>query len=625
MCAIAGLLTFNSPQDCINSLTAMTNAQRHRGPDGGGIELVNKQSPTIGFGHRRLAIIDLSDAGYQPMYDRDGDCWLTFNGEIYNYQVLRQRLLTEGYSFQSETDSEVILKAYIAWGDKFIGQLQGMFAFSIWDARQSRLILARDPLGIKPLYYWGDGAEFAFASEVRALLASRLMRRQLCYTTLRAYLLYGSVQEPNTLIKDIRSIPPGYVLIWEESQVRMQQFWQLPDCNAIRAVSENELHELLRGELIGAIRRQLVADVPLGAFLSGGIDSTAIVALMRQVTDRVKTFSIIFDEKEYDEREYSRNAAKYIGTEHSELVITGDIVRQNLPLALGAFDQPSMDGINTYFVSKITREAGVTVALSGVGGDELFGGYSGYYKPLLFERIANYLGFLPSFVRHGLAGSIMPFAHKEGVRRGVEMLKSVRHPYFLTRQVFSTEQVKQLLIPNVERGLSGWEDRFDALEKETANYDPVNRASSLEIQTYMLSTLLRDTDQMSMAHALEVRVPLIDQQLVQTLFSLPGKYKLDAIYPKPLLTRPLEDLVPHETIFRPKQGFSFPFASWLRMEMEQETKDQFVGRTDTETFPFRAAALAELWKQFEVGNVQWSRVWSVYVLINWLRMHQISV
>ncbi|MCB9433786.1 MAG: asparagine synthase (glutamine-hydrolyzing) [Ardenticatenaceae bacterium] len=625
MCGIAGLLTFNSPQNCIHSLTAMTNAQRHRGPDGGGIELVNKQYPTIGFGHRRLAIIDLSEAGYQPMLDVDTGNWLTFNGEIYNYRMLRQRLLSLGQTFQSKTDSEVILKAYAQWGDDFVEFLEGMFAFAIWDVSRQRLILARDPLGIKPLYYWAVQQDIMFASEVRAMLASGLVDRRLSHSALYSYLLYGSVQEPNTLVQGVQSLPPGNILVWEQGQTKMHSYWQLPMPQGDTMLTKPALWDETREYLEHAVSTQLVSDVPLGAFLSGGIDSTAIVALMRKKTELVKTFSVVFSEDAYDERAYARIAARHIGTAHTELPLTGQIVREELPNALSAFDQPSMDGINTYFVSKVTREAGITVALSGVGGDELFGGYSGYAKSLLLEKWGSLLQRLPAPIRAFSAGMLTRFPQRELARRGAELFLSKRHPYFLTRQVFSQQQISQLLEPMFKDELGCWSDRLYRLERETAVYDPINRAAALELQTYMLSTLLRDTDQMSMAHALEVRVPLIDQQLVQYLFTLPGHYKLENHYPKPLLTHPLKDLLPEKCVFRPKQGFTLPFETWLRQGLQDEIKAQFTGATNQIIMPFQAKALANLWISFEMQQISWSRIWSIYTLSHWLREHQIEL
>lgn len=625
MCGIAGLVSYEqSIEECCERVQLMTKAQQHRGPDGSGVEAIQNQKPAVVFGHRRLAIIDLSSAGYQPMLDQVTGNWLAFNGEIYNYQSLRHELIHKGAIFHSHTDSEVILKSYAMWGDSFIQRLEGMFAFAIWDRWQRRLLLARDPLGIKPLYYHFTPQNMVFASEVRALLSAKLVERRLSLPDLYGYLSYGSVQEPGTLIQGIHSLPPGHILTWQDRKLNKQRFWQLP-AHMNGQYPAEDLDRQLKDLLTNAVTSQLVADVPLGAFLSGGIDSTSIVALMRQQTNQVKTFSIVFNESAYDERRYAQLAAKQIGTDHTELLVDSQTVLRNLPSALAAFDQPSMDGLNTYFVSKVTREAGITVALSGVGGDELFAGYSGYHKPLLLERWGNALAVFPAFARRTGSYILRLLPERELIRRGVDLLLTNDHPYFLARRVFSSQQIASLLYPEVHYESAGWYLRMKGLEGETAVYDPINRASALELQTYMLSTLLRDTDQMSMSHALEVRVPLLDQQLVQYLLSIAGQFKLVNKEPKPLLTRPLKNMLPIECIYRPKQGFTFPFAYWLRQHLQDEIKEMLLSPDPISQQLFNIPTFNNLWQGFKIGQISWSRIWSLFVLNHWLAAHAISL
>lgn len=627
MCGVVGLLHNNdSAEQHIERLQAMSQALQHRGPDDTGFQVVNQGGPLALFGHRRLAIIDLSPAGHQPMCDPATGNWITFNGEIYNYQALRQELQHQGHTFQSQTDTEVILKAFAAWGLESIPRLRGIFAFGLWDARNQRLVLARDQLGVKPLYYWQQADALLFASEVRALLASNLIPRRLDVHGLRSYLSYGSVQEPYTLIQDISSLLPGHILTWQNEQTQTRRYWQLPLPDGVEERSLATLLDEVQQHLLSAVQSQLVADVPLGAFLSGGIDSTAIAALMQQTSNGgVKTFSVVFDEKQYDERYYAQLAARHIGTAHTELLLRGEDVRQSLPAALAAFDQPSMDGLNTYFVSKVTREAGLTVALSGLGGDELFGGYSGYQKSLLLETWGERLHMLPHWLRDKGA-HLLSLLPGEKARRLVGLLQTQRHPYFLARQLFSQHQITNLLDPDVNRASRQWEpDVFRLLEHETRDYDRVNRQSALEMQTYMLSTLLRDTDQMSMAHALEVRVPLLDHILVEYLFTVPGACKIDAAHPKPLLTRSLNGALPDECIFRPKRGFELPFAVWLKASLYDEIRASFLGQTTQTSLPFTAASLEQSWQRFEQGQLSWSRVWSLFTLRNWLDSHGVAL
>jgi asparagine synthase (glutamine-hydrolysing) len=560
------------------------------------------------------------------MCDPETGNWITFNGEIYNYQALRQELQHYGCVFQSQTDTEVILKAFAVWGLDSISRLRGIFAFGLWDQHEQRLVLARDQLGVKPLYYWQHKDVLLFASEVRALLASELIPRQLDVRGLRSYLAYGSVQEPYTLVQGISSLLPGHILTWQKGHTQTRRYWQLPTPGAVQERSLNVVLDEVQQHLQTAVAAQLMADVPLGAFLSGGIDSTAVAALMKQCDEgAVKTFSVIFEEKQYDERYYAQIAARYIGTEHTELLLRGEDVQQSLSAALGAFDQPSVDGLNTYFVSKVTREAGLTVALSGLGGDELFGGYSGYQKSLLLETWGERLQLFPRWLRNSGAYLLAPISYNEMARRFVGLLQTRHHPYFLARQVYSQQQIDNLLMSDMSTASRHWEpDLFQLMTQETSGYDRINRQSALEMQTYMLSTLLRDTDQMSMAHALEVRVPLIDHVLVEYLFSVPGDFKVDATQPKPLLTRSLNDAIPDECIYRPKRGFELPFAVWLQESLQDKMQESFLGQSTQTSAPFEQRSLEQTWKLFQQGRLSWSRIWSLFTLRTWLDTHGVT-
>jgi asparagine synthase (glutamine-hydrolysing) len=362
--------------------------------------------------------------------------------------------------------------------------------------------------------------------------------------------------------------------------------------------------------------------VPLGAFLSGGIDSTAIVAVMQRLSRRpVKTFSLVFKEGEYDERQFARRAAQHIGTDHTEIELTGEMVRDGLQRALAAYDQPSVDGLNTYYVSAAAKACRLTVALSGVGGDELFGGYGGYYRPLLAERWGPRLRIIaplvPSTVRRRLQNGVIP----EIVRKTIAVMETTRHPYFVSRRLFDDRQIATLLDDTI-RTTSPWEpQRYGMMECEACGYDAINRASAFELQTYMLSTLLRDTDQMSMAHALEVRVPLIDHLLVEYLFTLPGHLKVDKRQPKPLLTRSLGDAIPEECVIRPKRGFVLPFEKWFRESLREEMCEAFQSARGGRAWPLDGPAMSTLWGDFRKEKVSWARVWSLFTLQKWLGDH----
>ncbi len=625
MCGIAGSIHPDQEKARV-AIQFMNRAQAHRGPDDDGAEFMPALDGWLGLGHRRLAIIDVSPAGHQPMYDPDGGNWITFNGEIYNFLELRRELKSHGYRFRTGTDTEVILKAYAHWGTQCVERLRGIFAFGIWDAARQTLFLARDQLGVKPMYVWQGKGQLVFASEVRAILATGLVPRRLDMGGFLSYLAYGSVQEPFTLIEGVRSLPAGHWMEWRRGSLRTERYWRLPPPTAVHPPPPEMLHTELAERLTEAVQSQLISDVPLGAFLSGGIDSTAIAALMQNgATGQVRTFSIVFEESAYDEREFSRLAAHSLGTQHTEVLLTGKTVLDKLESALDSYDQPSMDGLNTWFVSEAARETGLTVALSGVGGDELFGGYGGYYRALAAERYCRVVQTLPRSLRFFMAGLLCRFITSEALRKAAALLTTTRHPYFLTRRLFLDPQIQRLLNPDTLWG-SPWESAALACIKDEAEgYDPINRVSAFELQTYMRSTLLRDTDQMSMAHALEVRVPLIDQKLVEFMFTLPGCCKLETNQPKPLLTRPLESLLPPKCVNRPKMGFELPFKAWLMESLLGEIKGSFFESQSRDgAWPFDPAGLQELWEQFCTGKINWSRVWSIFVLRRWIKLHGVS-
>ncbi|MEX0929744.1 MAG: asparagine synthase (glutamine-hydrolyzing) [Balneolales bacterium] len=629
MCGISGIFSLShfGIEDQLHKTGLMSEAQAHRGPDDEGTAIISREAPGLTFGHRRLSIIDTSPAGHQPMRESATGNWIIFNGEIYNYRELRDDLIKQGIAFSTQTDTEVILKAYRVWGVDCVRQFRGIFAFALWDENDKALILARDHMGVKPLYFWeNEDKTLVFASEVRALLASGMVPGILDYKALRSYLAYGSVQEPYTLVKGVVSLPPGHVMVCKDGEKKAHRYWEIPAQKKRQKMDVGDLLVQIGAQLKDSVKSQLIADVPLGAFLSGGIDSTAIAALMRDAAlGEVKTFSIVFDEKSHDERTYSRMAAKHIGSSHTELNLRGEDVRDMLEKSLYAFDQPSMDGLNTYFVSKITKEAGLTVALSGVGGDELFAGYNGFTIPLMAENWGRYVSVMPLLLRTPIGRILSGMPVNERVRRFADLLVTKRHPYFLARQVFSQSQSRGLLNADIYERSDQWEPgTFSQLEKQTSKFDPVNRASAMELQTYMLSTLLRDTDQMSMAHALEVRVPLIDHKLVEFMFSLPGEIKINKKIPKPMLTRSLNGSIPDGCVFRPKKGFELPFASWFRESLSGQLTDSFNGQSEEEAWPFQAAALENTYRSYQKGLINWSRIWTIFVLRHWLKTHNIN-
>jgi asparagine synthase (glutamine-hydrolysing) len=563
------------------------------------------------------------------MPNEDMSVWITYNGEVYNFWEIRTELEEREHRFRSRTDTEVVLHAYEEWGPDCVHLFRGMFAFAVYDRRQSVLFLARDRLGIKPLYYYQGDSYFLFASEVRALLASGLVLHRLSLDGLYSYLAFGSVQEPLTLIEGVYSLPPGHRMILKiengEWKGEVERYWDFPVGVEERRSRGAEVIEELRALLEGAVRLRLIAEVPLGAFLSGGIDSGAVVALMSRVAGtQVKTFTIAFEEPEFNEADAAWLTAKRFGTDHTEVRVTGAQVLAELPRALEAMDQPTMDGINTYYVSCAAKRAGLTVALSGLGGDELFAGYPTFRTVPRLLRLTRYISplhRLPSIFR--LPPSVV---RNDRWRKAIAFLSGdtcFAHPYFLARALFTPAQVAALLTPEARAQLmenTPWHQRVAETLAQAQTYDPINAVSYLECQHYLLSTLLRDTDFMSMAHSLEVRVPLIDHELVDFMMRLPGNLKIhhSSYTPKPLLVNALGGLLPQEVVYKRKRTFIFPWERWLRQELRREVGDTLEHAPAALRGVINSDAIRDIWQAFLAGCTSWSRPWALYVVLKWV-------
>lgn len=631
----------------------------HRGPDEGGIcdgmrfWAMDAFEPStlsrIWLGNRRLRILDLSPAGRQPMPNEDNTIWVVLNGEIVNFQDLRDELAAKGHRFRSRTDTEVIVHAYEEWGDGFVNKLKGMFAIALWDGRrkakdEGKLMLVRDPLGIKPLYVWDEGLRaregkrkcLAFASEVRALLASGLVVPQLSLEGIWTYLAFGSVQEPFTIVDGIRPLPPGTLLIAtlhpDGVQIFERSYFTLASFEEA-TTSIDSLRELL----VNTMRQWLISDVPLGIFLSGGIDSAAVLSLARKALGKdslgkhkdlpLWTFTIAFREESFNEAPLARRTAERFGAKHMEVLVTPEEVLSRLPEAIAAMDQPTMDGINTYFVSDAAKRSGLTVALSGLGGDEVFAGYSTFQT---VPRLWRWQGWLfTKGVRKGAAWliSLLPIAPdaktklsswlvgKDFLPDGMPMDSS---PYLFARALFVPEMVDRLLATaEGQRDLGVWHERVSAVWQEAEKFEPMGKVSVLEMRHYLLNTLLRDTDFMSMAHSLEVRPPLLDTSIIANVLPLPDKMKRDGKTPKTLLVNAVGDL-PNEVVYRRKTTFTFPWAEWLRGTLRSEGESTLKHLPERLLPVLNAEAVAKVWDAFEAGRTSWSRVWALFVLAKWV-------
>ncbi|MGA7906832.1 MAG: asparagine synthase (glutamine-hydrolyzing), partial [Candidatus Sulfotelmatobacter sp.] len=409
MCGIFGIVAHQThvPADV---LKRATQSLAHRGPDDGGTIILRESAPDpveIGLGNRRLAILDLSPLGHQPMNDPETGNWIVYNGEVYNFREVREELEREGLRFSSHSDTEVVLKAYGRWGEQCLGKFRGMFAFAIWDAQRHRLFAARDPMGIKPFYYHDSGRCLVFSSEVRTLVETGLIPRRIDPAGLVSYLTFGSLYDPTTLLEGVRALPGGHYLLWEKGQLKQLQYWDLVDANdpghTIREAQRADLEAQVHKTLDEAVSMQLVSDVPVGVFLSGGIDSASLVGLLSQRGVRPSTFSIVFREVDYSEAEYSQAVARHFRTDHHEITVSAADLFEAIVPAVHAMDMPTIDGINTYFVSERTRAAGVKVALSGLGGDEMFAGYSTFRSVPRMERFSALAQHAPGRMRSSLA------------------------------------------------------------------------------------------------------------------------------------------------------------------------------------------------------------------------------
>lgn len=626
MCGIAGIFGTEGLHDPKAIMQRMTDALAHRGPDAQGCW----QGETVVLGHRRLSIIDLSADGQQPMHSSDGRYTIVFNGEIYNYRDLRRTLEAEGRVFRTATDTEVLLQAYIHWGNSALDRLQGMFAFAVWDTHADQLFLARDRMGIKPLYLYQNDRQLVFASEIRALLATGLVPRLVDTDALVDHLRYQTVHAPRTLVRDVHLLPAGHWMLVSDQEVRQERWYDLVSSVSMTAsdLSLQEIHREVRDRLSRAVERRLVADVPFGAFLSGGIDSSAIVGLMSSMrSDPVHTFSVVFDEAEYSEEHYADLVAERFRTEHTTIRLRPEDLLHALPDALAAMDHPSADGPNTYVVSKATKAAGVSMALSGLGGDEVFAGYPVFPRTLaLWQR--RWVTQFPRSLRGGLSQLITALRPSVVNDKFGELLRADSFSVDDTYPVSRLAMLDQDLVRLLDRGTLP-PNSVRAIMKDLIRTDAgyalpfLSQVSLGELGTYLQHVLLRDTDQMSMAHALEVRVPFLDHELVEFVLGVDDGRKYPHT-PKQLLVASLGDLLPREIVDRPKMGFTLPWAIWMRGELRTfcEERLELLGQRPQ----FRNEAVDVMWRRFlaEDPRTNWSRVWSLVVLGDWLERHGIE-
>jgi asparagine synthase (glutamine-hydrolysing) len=619
MCGIAGLVDRCSRELAQAVLSDMAASMVHRGPDDEGIEVLAAGDRLVGLCSRRLAIQDCSPLGHQPMRSPATGRLLAFNGELYNVDSLRAELAARGQRFRGSSDTEVVLRGFDAWGMGCLHRFRGMFALALWDAPQQRLVLARDRLGIKPLYYrHGMRGGLAFASELRPLLTSGVVERRISRSAMATYLGLGAVREPLTMVEGVKCLPAGYVATWEDGTLRLERYWSLADAFE-RTLSQPREAAVaaLRETLEEAVRLHLVSDVPLGVFLSGGIDSSALVALVSRVAkEPPRTVSVVFPQQRFSEERYATLVSRRFGTQHTSIEVDDATVLAEIPRAVDALDQPTSDGINTFVVSSFARSAGLTVALSGLGGDELFGGYDTFRIVPRLNRIRRWA---PAPAARVIGLGIARFAPHSDRNDKLERWLRAQEPdvdaYSLRRELFGPGAARALM-PGVDGG-PPTPDEVAALD------DQINELSRLELEVFMRNVLLRDSDVMSMAHGLEIRVPLLDHHVVEAVAAMSGHWKTSRQGPKPLLVDALADLLPHEVVHRRKMGFTFPFEEWLRGTLRDRVESVLADRDygGQVADNLDGQVVAEVWRRFLAGETQWHRPWALYVLKAWGERH----
>ncbi|MEM7161958.1 MAG: asparagine synthase (glutamine-hydrolyzing) [Bacteroidota bacterium] len=621
MCGINGVFGLEKIQEPKQLIDKMNNALKHRGPDAAGVF----SNEHVALGHRRLAIIDLDERANQPMKSADGRYTLTYNGELYNFRELKEQL--KKYNFHSESDTEVILAAFSEWGIDALKHFNGMFAFAIWDDWEEQLFLCRDRIGIKPLYYAQANNSLVFSSELRALLASELIPRKANPKSITDYMRYATVHAPETIISNVYTLLPGHYLHVTDTSITSKKYFQFGKNSEFDPAKDISLQ--IREGLYRSVEQRLVADVEYGAFLSGGIDSSLLVGIMSDLRPgKVNTFSVVFEEEAFSEAKYAGMVAEKFSSQHNEIKLKIQDLLDVLPEALGAMDHPSGDGPNSYLVSKKTREQGIKMAISGLGGDELFGGYD-LFKYCASISQKKWVTSFPLFLRK-MAGSLYA-----NVRSGAGSQKvkdvlvqdyfDLEYIYPNMRRVLRDDDILKLTGENQlsQNKVFQIGQQEISYESEAFHLPYLSKISLLEFNTYMSNVLLRDTDQMSMASALEVRVPFLDHHFVDLVLAIEDSVKYPHS-PKKLLVDAFDGFLPSEIVNRRKMGFTFPWKEWMKKDLRQFCEEKLQALS-ARTF-ISERELMGLWKRFLNGDeyITWSRIWHLIVLEDWLQKNSIE-
>ncbi len=607
----------------------MIDAQRHRGPDDDGSEVRKLVSCVVGLGHCRLAILDVSPQGHQPMIHPETSDVLVYNGEIYNFRELRQELVAQGVKFRGESDTEVLLHGLTRWGSEYVTRLRGMFAFAFLSARDRRLIVARDPLGIKFLYQATMPDGLLMASEVGGILATGWVKRRLDTQGLGGLMAYGALQAPCTLYQDIRSFVPGAVqeidldTVFEGPVARPRRYFTFPRPNP--DMSSPQAVAMVRKEVDRAVQEHLISDVPLGVFLSSGVDSTIIAGLVARCSPQVRAFTLSFaEDPALSEGELACQTARGIGLPHQNIEISAAAAEQACYRWLATLDLPSMDGLNVFILSQVVKQAGITVALSGQGGDEVFGGYPSFRDVPRLRRIMQLLKPLPRTLRQRAAWLMAPlkgaaFAHKLRDILGTE--GDLAELYFCRRRVSSQAQLSEFGLLASELGLDpNFLPPQSPVTTDVDSDDPVWSMARLESRFYLGNMLLRDSDANGMRHSLEIRVPFLDTGLLQQLQTIPGPLRLpDPNRPKHLLRLAFPELLPPHVIGQRKRGFTLPISRWMRTSLRAHCESALDMLKSADVL--KPQGVNAIWQEFlrAPQSAIWSRAFNLVVLGSYLK------
>lgn len=614
MCGISAIIHPKEKLLVRETLERMNAAMAHRGPDADGVYT----NQNIGLGHRRLSIIDTENSANQPMLSFNKKWVIAFNGEIYNYVELKANEL-QGVSFQTESDTEVILELFQKYGIECLSKLKGMFAFILHNIETAETFVVRDRYGMKPLYYSMQNNACFIASELRALLASDAIPRKLNRSALEEYIETQTVCAPNTLIENVQLLEAGHYLHFNKNETTKHCYYRLLDDTSYELSDKKSSEKLLRTTLRESVAQHMRADVPFGAFLSGGIDSSLLVGLMSEVqSEKINTFQISFEEEAFDERKYAQLVAKKFNTQHHEINLSANAFLKDIPAAIAAIDFPSGDGPNTYAVSKAAKEAGITVAISGLGGDELFAGYPVFQYMQSIEK--SFLLKLSYPLRKSTSMLLSTFSSNRSLRKKAELL-GLKHvdlasAFPLVRKVWNANELLSRRTKHFEI-----EKNFKFIFEKNAPL--LNRISAAEIESYMQHVLLRDSDQMSMAHSLEIRVPFLDHEVVELATHISADLK-NPTSPKKFLTETFSDILPHEVVNRKKMGFTLPWSVWMKNELREFTEEGFNELYKQDVV--NEKVLRKAWNKFILDNEEKSFIsfWHLSVLGHWMKNNNIS-